>query len=153
MIEINHNSYQKDNNDDNHDNHNRELERRLEREHRHRCEPEPERFEEGECGCRKKIEAPVVLSPIIAVTGGNTAIGAFPCRTAIQILNNTALLASYTIVLQSLPKCETGFVVIETESGITSISLIGANNVSTSALTSAGSYIVLKWIGETWTQV
>lgn len=107
------------------------------------CEPEP-------CGC---LRAPVVLAPLVAVAGGTTAIGAFPDRVAIQILNNAAVLATYTIVLQGLGRCEEGFVVVETAEGITALTVIGANNVSSTALTTAGSYIILKWTGCTWTQI
>lgn len=151
MINIHHKSYQKDNNDDDHDNHNRVNERRKRDEDE--CERGERRRERaGEC-CEKKLKAPVVLAPIVAVAGGTTPVGAFPDRVAIQILNNAAVLATYTIVLQSLPKCEEGYVVIETAEGITLLTVIGANNVSPTALTTAGSYITLKWTGETWTQI
>ena len=152
MIKIDHRSYQKDNNDDDHDNGNRTVE--IEERRRRECEEreERERFGERDC-CEKKVKAPVVLAPLVAVTGGSTVIGAYPDRVAIQILNNAAVLATYTIVLQSLPRCEEGYVVIETAEGITLLTVIGANNVSPTALTTAGSYITLKWTGETWTQI
>jgi hypothetical protein len=88
------------------------------------------------------------------VAAGTTVIGAFPDRVAIQILNNAALIATYTVVLQILPECETGYVVIETGLGITALSVQGpVSNVSAGALTTAGSSIVLKWNGFVWVQV
>lgn len=164
MIEINHNSAQKENNDDRREIDSENVYYRDGRYYRDRecrvpfydrgCEDRG-RFEnctDGGC-CSKKLEAPVVLAPVVALAGGTTAVGAFPCRTAIQILNNPAVIATYTVVLQSLQKCDEGYVVIETAGGVTAISVIGANNVSPSALTTEGSYITLKWIGETWTQI
>lgn len=150
MVEIINNITPRTSNDDNHDRREREPERRYEPDDRC-CEGERERFDEDDC--RKKIKAPVVLAPVVAVTGGTTAVGAFADRVAIQILNNPAVIAAYTIVLQTLPKCEEGYVVIETAGGVTALTVIGANNVSPSALSTEGSYITLKWIGETWTQV
>jgi hypothetical protein len=101
-----------------------------------------------------KIEAPVVLAPIVAVAAGTAVIGAYPDRVAIQILNNAALLATYTVVLPSLPECETGYIVVETALGITALTIQGPiGNVSPTALTTPGSYIVLKWTGCIWMQI
>ncbi|MGL5386655.1 MAG: hypothetical protein ACRDCA_12505 [Serratia sp. (in: enterobacteria)] len=103
--------------------------------------------------CHPKVKAPVVLAPIVAVAGGTTVIGAFPDRVAIQVLNNAAVLATYTIVLQPLQDCEEGYVVVETALGITSLTVLGASNVSATALTTAGSYLTLKWNGSIWEQI
>lgn len=100
-----------------------------------------------------KIEAPIVLAPVVAVTAGTTTIGAFDDRVVIQILNNVALIATYTLVLQPLQKCDTGYIVVETANGITSLIVVGASNVSSSVLTTAGSSIVLTWNGSVWVQV
>lgn len=146
------------NNDNVVDNHNRNDHNRKDhfieegrREHHHgHCNHCNQSF--SDCHC-PKVKPPVVPAPVVAVTGGTTIVGAFPETTVIQILNNAALLATYSLVLQPLQKCDTGFIVVETAFGITLLTVTGANNVSPSALTTPGSYIVLKWIGETWTQV
>lgn len=149
------------NNDNVVDNHNRNDHNRKDhfieegrgerRERRHDCDDDRDDFRGRHC-C-PKVKPPVVPAPVVAVAGGTTIVGAFPDTTVIQILNNAALLATYSLVLQPLQKCDTGFIVVETAFGITLLTVTGANNVSPSALTTAGSYIVLKWIGETWTQV
>lgn len=150
--------YNNDNVVDNHNrnDHNRKDhfidEGRGERRERHgHCDDDRDEFRGRHC-C-PKVKPPVVLAPVVAVAGGTTIIGAFPDTTVVQVLNNAALLATYNLVLQPLQKCETGFIVVETALGITLLTVTGANNVSPSALTTAGSYIILKWIGETWTQV
>lgn len=147
------------NNDNVVDNHNRNDHNRKDHfieegrsERRRDCDRD-EFFEDERRHCRPKVKPPVVPAPVVAVTGGVTTIGAFPETTVIQILNNVALLATYSLVLQPLQKCDTGFIVVETANGITLLTVTGANNVSPSALTTAGSYIILKWIGETWTQI
>lgn len=102
--------------------------------------------------CSPKLKAPIVLSPVIAVAGGTTSIGAFDDVVVIQILNNPAVLATYTLVLQPLQPCDEGYVVIETSGGITLVTVVGASNVSPSALTAPGSNVVLKWNGCVWVQ-
>lgn len=150
------------NNDNVVDNHNRNDHNRKDhfieegrrdggRDRRRDCDDDRDCFGERHCG--PKTKPPVVPAPVVAVAGGTTVIGAFPCTTVIQILNNAAVLATYSLVLQPLQKCDTGFIVVETAFGITLLTVTGANNVSPSALTTAGSYITLKWIGETWTQI
>jgi hypothetical protein len=152
------------NNDNVVDNHNRNDHNRKDHfieegrgEHRERrerhghCDDDRDEFRGHHC-C-PKAKPPVVQAPVVAVAGGTTVVGAFPERTVIQILNNAALLATYNLVLQPLQKCDTGFIVVETAFGITLLTVTGASNVSPSALTTAGSYIVLKWIGETWVQI
>lgn len=152
MIEINHYSNQKENNHDEHetdkdyDNH-RDHDRHCERDRCH--DREPARGEH----CRKKTKPPVVLAPVVAVAGGTTLVGAFPGTTVIQILNNAAVLATYTLVLQPLQRGDTGFLVVETAIGITLLIVTGAKNVSSSALTTAGSHITLEWTGDTWAQI
>lgn len=148
------------NNDNVVDNHNRNDHNRNDHfinegrdNNRGRCDDDRRRFND-EDRCCPKTKAPVVLAPIVAVAAGTTVIGAYPDRVAIQILNNAALLATYTIVLSNLPECETGYVVVETALGITALTVQGpVNNVSPSALTTPGSYIVLKWTGCVWTQI
>lgn len=103
--------------------------------------------------CFPKLEAPVVLSPVVAVAAGTTSIGAFDNRVVIQVLNNAALLATYNLVLQPLTECDTGYIVVETAFGITALTVIGASNVSPSALSAPGSSIILKWNGFVWVQV
>ncbi|HDL6962241.1 TPA: hypothetical protein PXM28_001483 [Yersinia enterocolitica] len=122
------------------------------RERRNDCDDDRDGRRDGRrCS---KLEAPVVLAPIVAVAAGTTVIGAYPDRVAIQILNNAALLATYTVVLPNLPECETGYVVVETALGITALTVQGpVGNVSPSALTNPGSYIVLKWTGCVWMQI
>jgi hypothetical protein len=102
--------------------------------------------------CGPKLKAPIVPSPVVAVAGGTTAIGAFEDVVVIQILNNPAVLATYTLVLQPLQACDEGYVVIETAGGITLVTVVGASNVSPSALVSPGSNVVLKWNGCVWVQ-
>ncbi|MEX2990347.1 hypothetical protein [Serratia fonticola] len=102
--------------------------------------------------CHPKLKAPIVLSPVVAVAGGTTAIGAFEDVVVIQILNNPAVLATYTLVLQPLQACDEGYVVIETAGGITLVTVVGASNVSPSALSAPGSNVVLKWNGCVWVQ-
>lgn len=116
-----------------------------------RCDDRERFFDDGRC-CPKD-NPPVVPAPVVAVAGGTTVIGAFPCTTVVQILNNAALLATYSLVLQPLQKCDTGFIVVETAEGITLLTVTGASNVSPSALTTAGSYLILKWNGFTWVQI
>lgn len=148
------------NNDNVVDNHNRNDHNRKDhfieegrgerRERRRDCDDDrdcDERF------CGPKLKPPVVPAPVVAVAGGTTVIGAFPCTTVVQILNNAALLATYSLVLQPLQQCDTGFIVVETAEGITLLTVTGASNVSPSALTTAGSYLVLKWNGFTWVQI
>lgn len=149
------------NNDNVVDNHNRNDHNRKDhfieegrgerRERRHDCDDDRDCF--GERHCCPKVKPPVVQAPVVAVAGGTTVIGAFPDTTVIQVLNNAALLATYNLVLQPLQKCDTGFIVVETAEGITLLTVTGASNVSPSALTTAGSYIVLKWNGFTWVQI
>jgi hypothetical protein len=121
------------------------------RERRNDCDNDRDGRDGRRCS---KIEAPVVLAPIVAVAAGTAVIGAYPDRVAIQILNNAALLATYTVVLPSLPECETGYIVVETALGITALTIQGPiGNVSPTALTTPGSYIVLKWTGCIWMQI
>lgn len=121
------------------------------RERRGDCDDDRDEFRERHC-C-PKTKAPVVLAPVVAVAAGTTTIGAFDDRVVIQILNNAALLPTYTLVLQPLQQCDTGYIVVETALGITALTVLGASNVSSSALTTAGSYIVLKWEKSVWVQV
>ncbi|OVZ98961.1 hypothetical protein CBW53_02855 [Yersinia frederiksenii] len=122
-------------------------------ESRHCDNDRGRRFDGGEGHCCPKIKAPVVLAPVVAVAAGTTTIGAFDDRVAIQILNNPAVIATYTLVLQPLQKCDEGYVVIETSGGITLVTVVGASNVSPSSLTTAGSNLVLKWNSSVWVQV
>lgn len=103
--------------------------------------------------CFPKAKAPIVLAPVVAVAAGTTTVGAFDDTVVIQILNNVAVIATYTLVIQPLQACDTGYIVIETAGGITAVTVIGASNVSPSALTTPGSSIVLKWNGCVWVQV
>lgn len=152
MIQINHNSRQSDNNPDNSPHNNVrevEIERRRRRERDECCECDDDDEDEG----RRRLRTPLVLAPVVAVTGGTTTVSAARNRVVIQILNNVALLAEYTIVLQPLDRCSQGFIVVETANGITNLNVLGASNVSSSALTTAGSYIILRWSGCVWVQV
>lgn len=152
MIQINHNSRQSDNNPDNSPHNNVrevEIERRRRRERDECCECDDDDEDEG----RRRLRTPLVLAPVVAVTGGTTTVSAARNRVVIQILNNVALLAEYTIVLQPLGRCDQGFIVVETANGITNLNVLGASNVSSSALTTAGSYIILRWSGCVWVQV
>jgi hypothetical protein len=103
--------------------------------------------------CFPKTKAPIVLAPVVAVAAGTTTVGAFDDTVVIQVLNNVAVIATYTLVLQPLQSCDTGYIVIETAGGITAVTVIGASNVSPSALTTPGSSVVLKWNGCVWVQV
>lgn len=153
MIQINHNSRQSDNNPDNSPHNNVrevEIERRRRRDEDECCECDDDDEDEGR---RRRLRTPVVQAPVVAVTGGTTTIGAFRGRVVVQVLNNVALLAEYTIVLQPLGRCDQGFVIVETANGITNLNVLGASNVSSSALTTAGSYIILRWSGCVWVQV
>jgi hypothetical protein len=125
------------------------------RERRDHCDDHREcRNDRDGRHCGPKNKAPVVLAPIVAVAAGTTVIGAYPDRVAIQVLNNAALLPTYTIVLSNLPECESGYVVVETALGITALIVQGpVSNVSPSALTTPGSHIVLKWTGCIWMQI
>lgn len=99
---------------------------------------------------REEFEEPLILAPVIPVAAGALLITAKSDATTIQVLNNPALVATFTISIAPLGRKDVGNLVITDLGGIIAVNWSGTSGVSSGALASPASSLSLTWNGYAW---